>query len=335
MNRSFIKFTCGKIARNVKPHNFGETKIMNALWHDSSWDPSWDTWWHYKEGVIGGPSHWGQTTFMAIANDVWPACYQGKMQSPISISTKQLLYDPNLMPLKISGSDKQIDVEIVNTGQDLQVKIIDSSVAVVFSEGPLVYDYKFFGALIKFGSRSNRGSDHQVDGIAFPAELQMYAYNFILYQNFSTALSKPNGLAVVSAFFKIGDQSTADMEALLSTAEQVQLKGQSKKLHGLLFDAIIPSAMQYMTYQGSLPFPACYETVTWILLNQPILITETQLKALRQLRIAPFRGSGSMADNYRTVQKLNNRSVRTNIDFVESQPYCSMKAQRSYFASLP
>ncbi|CAH8583011.1 unnamed protein product [Schistosoma haematobium] len=311
--------------------SFTITRRMNALWHDGSWDPSWDTWWHYKEGVMGGPSHWGQTAFMAIANDVWPACYQGKMQSPISISTKHLLFDPNLVPLKISGSDKQIDVEVVNTGQDLQVKILDSIASIVFSEGPLVYNYKFFGALIKFGSRSDRGSDHQIDGIAFPAELQLYAFNFILYQNFSNALSKPNGLAVLSVLFKIGDQSSADLEALLSTAEQVQLKGQSKRLHGLLLDAVLPSTMQYITYQGSLPFPACYETATWILLNQPIVITETQLKSLRQLRIAPFRGSGSMADNYRTIQKLNNRSVRTNIDFRKSQPFCSIQAQRTYF----
>nr|CAH8853558.1 unnamed protein product [Trichobilharzia regenti] len=216
------------------------------------------------------PSHWGQTAFMAIANDVWPSCYHGKMQSPISISTKHLVFDSNLTPLKMSGSDKQ---------------------------------------------------------------LQLYAFNFVLYPNYSVALSKPNGLAVISVFFKIGDQSSADMAALLSTAEQVQLKGQLKRLNGLLLDAILPSILQYMTYQGSLPFPACYETVTWIVLNQPIIITETQLKSLRKLRIAPFHGSGSMADNYRTVQKLNNRSVRTNIDFEKTKPYCSVQSQRSYMAT--
>lgn len=53
--------------------------------------------------------------------------------------------------------------------------------------------------------------------------------------------------------------------------------GQFKKLHGLLLEGIIPSTVHYMTYQGSLPFPACYETVTWIILNQPVIITETQV----------------------------------------------------------
>ncbi|CAH8549981.1 unnamed protein product [Schistosoma mattheei] len=218
----------------------------------------------------------------------------------------------------------QIDVEIVNTGQDLQMKFLDSTTIIIFSEGPLVYDYKLFGAIIKFGSRSSRGSDHQIDGIAFPAELQLYAFNYILYPNFSVALSKPNGLAVLSIFCQVGVQSSADLEAIFSIADHVQLKGQFKKLHGLLLE-------------GSLPFPACYETVTWIILNQPVIITETQLKSLRQLRISSFRESGRMADNYRTIQKLNNRSVRTNIDFIQTltcfickQPYCSMQSRRSY-----
>ncbi|VDP36312.1 unnamed protein product [Schistosoma curassoni] len=212
----------------------------------------------------------------------------------------------------------QIDVEIVNTGQDLQMKFLDSTTIIIFSAGPLVYDYKLFGAIIKFGSRSSRGSDHQIDGIAFPAELQLYAFNYILYPNFSVALSKPNGLAVLSILCQVGVQSSADLEAIFSIADHVQLKGQFKKLHGLLLEGIIPSTVHYMTYQGSLPFPACYETVTWIILNQPVIITETQLKSLRQLRISSFRESGRMADNYRTIQKLNNRSVRTNIDFIQT-----------------
>ncbi|CAH8857114.1 unnamed protein product [Trichobilharzia szidati] len=310
--------------------SFTTLKRMNGLWHDSDLSPDSDAWWHYKEGVIGGPSHWGQTAFMAVANDVWPACYQGKMQSPVSISTEQILFDPNLTPLKILGADTQIDVEVVNTGQDLQVKVIDPTTSVIFSGGPLVYDYKFFGALIKFGSISNRGSDHQINGVAFPAELQLYAFNFDLYPNYSSALSKPNGLAAVSIFCKIGDRSTPGMAALLSATEHVQLKGQFKRLHGLLLNSILPSNFQYITYQGSLPFPACHETVTWILLNHPILITEEQLKSLRKLRIGPFRESGSMADNYRTIQSLNSRSLRTNIQFVDMQPYCSLQTRISY-----
>ncbi|KER30836.1 hypothetical protein T265_13084, partial [Opisthorchis viverrini] len=54
--------------------------------------------------------------------------------------------------------------------------------------------------------------------------------------------------------------------------------------------------------------------------EQPIVKlcnTSLQLKALRELRIAPFANSGRMSDNFRPTQSLNNRSVRTNIQFAE------------------
>uniref|UniRef100_A0A095B0H2 Carbonic anhydrase-related protein 10 n=1 Tax=Schistosoma haematobium TaxID=6185 RepID=A0A095B0H2_SCHHA len=87
--------------------NHSLCESLDALWQESSWDSTWDTWWHYKEGVIGGPSNWGQTALMAITSDIWSACYQGKMQSPINISTKHLVFDTNLEPIKILGLDKQ------------------------------------------------------------------------------------------------------------------------------------------------------------------------------------------------------------------------------------
>lgn len=67
--------------------------------------------------------------------------------------------------------DLQVDLEIHNTGQDIKVEFLDSSPPLILSGGPLSYDYRIFGALIKFGSDSTRGSDHQIDGFSFPAEV--------------------------------------------------------------------------------------------------------------------------------------------------------------------
>lgn len=48
---------------------------------------------------------------MAITSDIWSVCYQGKMQSPINISTKHLVFDTNLEPIKILGLDKQVSAQ--------------------------------------------------------------------------------------------------------------------------------------------------------------------------------------------------------------------------------
>ncbi|CAH8536247.1 unnamed protein product [Dicrocoelium dendriticum] len=307
---------------------------MASMWYETSWNSVWDTWWHYKEGVIGGPSHWGHTAYMAYAEDVWPACHRGKLQSPISVSLVNLTYDPTLGFLNIVGKDEQIDLEIINSGQDLRMEISHLSPTVMLTGGPLSYEYKIFGALLKFGAKSERGSDHLIDGVAFPAEFQFYAFNFVLYSNFSSAVSRPHGLAALSVFMQIGENPSEDLSALLTTAEEVQLKGQSRKLSGLVVSALLPSTKQYMTYEGSIPFPACHETVTWIILNQAITVTEEQLKALRELRITSIPESGRMADNFRQPQDLNGRSVRTNIFFAERDKFCSPHPRLSYTVAL-
>lgn len=42
---------------------------------------------------------------------------------------------------------------------------------------------------------------------------------------------------------------------------------------------IIPNSMQYITYDGSLTYPGCFETVTWVLINKPIYLGVNQVRA--------------------------------------------------------
>lgn len=41
---------------------------------------------------------------------------------------------------------------------------------------------------------------------------------------------------------------------------------------------LLPETDYYMTYDGSTTAPACYETVTWIIINKPIYITKQQVR---------------------------------------------------------
>lgn len=41
---------------------------------------------------------------------------------------------------------------------------------------------------------------------------------------------------------------------------------------------LLPDTDYYMTYDGSTTAPACYETVTWIIVNKPIYITKQQVR---------------------------------------------------------
>jgi len=47
--------------------------------------------------------------------------------------------------------------------------------------------------------------------------------------------------------------------------------------------SLLPDITNYITYEGSLTQPGCYETVTWIILNRPIIITQEQVSVRVEL----------------------------------------------------
>ncbi|KAK6976584.1 Carbonic anhydrase- protein 10, partial [Biomphalaria glabrata] len=48
------------------------------------------------------------------------------------------------------------------------------------------------------------------------------------------------------------------------------------QVRDLSMDHLLPKTTEYVTYDGSLTQPGCYETVTWILLNKPLRISKEQ-----------------------------------------------------------
>ena len=60
----------------------------------------------------------------------------------------------------------------MNTGHDVRFVLDDSSAHYVnISEGPLSYQYRVFEIIIHFGSKESVGSEHTLDGRAYPAEV--------------------------------------------------------------------------------------------------------------------------------------------------------------------
>ena len=92
--------------------------------------------------------------------------------------------------------------------------------------------------------------------------------------------------------------------------------GQSAPVQRLSLQALLPNTEHYMTYEGSTTMPACYETVSWVVINKPIYITKQQLYVLRKLMQGDEEyPKAPLGSNFRPPQPLHHRPVRTNIDF--------------------
>ncbi|KAI4555780.1 hypothetical protein MJT46_014403 [Ovis ammon polii x Ovis aries] len=148
--------------------------------------------------------------------------------------------------------------------------------------------------------------------------VQLIHYNHELYTNVTEAAKSPNGLVVVSIFIKVSDSSNPFLNRMLNrdTITRITYKNDAYLLQGLNIEELYPETSSFITYDGSMTIPPCYETAKWIIMNKPVYITRMQMHSLRLLsQNQPSQIFLSMSDNFRPVQSLNNRCIRTNINF--------------------
>uniref|UniRef100_H3A5V0 Carbonic anhydrase-related protein 11 n=1 Tax=Latimeria chalumnae TaxID=7897 RepID=H3A5V0_LATCH len=267
---------------------------------------------------VPGPPLWG------LVNSAWSLCSIGKRQSPINVNTSQVIYDPFLPPLRLSLSGKKINGTLHNTGRHVSLRP-DGNQMMNISGGPLLYNHRLEEIRLHFGSADEHGSEHLVNEKGFSAEVQMLHYNQELYNNVSEASRSPNGLAVISLFVKVGDSCNPFLSKILSreTMTQISFKGDAFPLPDMKLDTLFPETFGFLTYQGSMSTPPCYETVTWIIIDRPLTVTSVQMHSLRLLsQNLPSHIFHSMSDNSRPTQPLNNRNIRANLDFRKAGVKC-------------
>ncbi|GFT05501.1 carbonic anhydrase-related protein 10 [Nephila pilipes] len=258
------------------------------------------------------PDFWG------LLNLEWSLCSKGRRQSPVNIDPATLLFDPSLRNLHV---DKiRVNGVITNTGHGVIFRTFPATHSEILNitGGPLSYKYRFSEIHIHFARSDEKGSEHLISGYQFPAELQIYGYNSDLYQNITEAMSlqKNQGLVGISVLLQTGDLSNSELRILTSQLHKIIHRGQEAPLKYLSLRDLLPDTPHYMTYEGSTTMPGCYETVTWIVMNKPIYITKQQLFALRRLMQGDEKNpKAPLADNFRPTLELNQRSIRTNIDF--------------------
>ncbi|XP_053983700.1 carbonic anhydrase-related protein 10 isoform X1 [Hylaeus volcanicus] len=270
-------------------------------------EDSWATWWTYDG--ISGADFWG------LINPQWPLCNKGRRQSPINIEPDKLLFDRHLRPVSIDKHE--VSGNLYNTGQFLLFRANrDAKVRVNITGGPLAYHYQFEEIHIHYGLYDAHGSEHRINNYAFPAEIQVYGFNAELYHNMSEAQEKSQGLVAISIMVQIGETLHPELRTMTSAFGNLTYRGDVAEIGTLSLIKLLPNTKGYMTYEGSMTHPACWETAVWLILNKPIYITAQELYALRKLMQGPQKTpKAPLGNNSRPVQSLHFRTIRTNIDF--------------------
>lgn len=217
-------------------------------------------------GYVGqsGPDHWGD-----LSPD-FQVCRTGTAQSPIDIDQA---ITAELNPLEVYYSD--IPLHILNNGHTIQVNCTPGH--------QLQLDEQTFN-FVQF--HFHHPSEHKINGQSFDMELHL------------VHRSEAGKLSVVGILMKKGQHNPVfqpiwDAFPTTSGAEQI-VEGVTVSLEQLL-----PADRTYYRYHGSLTTPPCSEGVNWIVMRQPVELSQRQIQHFASL----------MSIDARPTQPLNDRFV--------------------------
>jgi carbonic anhydrase len=217
--------------------------------------------WSYEGST--GPDKWG-----ALA-DADKVCAVGNQQSPIDITTAIKADLPKIEIAWGGGVDS-----IVNNGHTIQLNVGEGSTLAVGGEKYRLVQFHF-----------HRPSEHKVDGKGFPMEVHF------------VHATASGALGVVGVLMTAGKPNAAfnKIVATMPTKEGPAVKADA----AINPNGLLPPGRGYYNYEGSLTTPPCAETVSWMLLTDPIEVAEADIAAFGKLYTM----------NARPPQKVNRRFV--------------------------
>jgi hypothetical protein len=155
-----------------------------------------------------------------------------------------------------------------------------------------------------WGATAQEGSEHHLEGVQHPAELQLFHWN-TKYSSYEEAVGQPDGLAAVSFFYQLSSTDNSNLSTLMSAVEDLDMTIGTEGLYmeqavtGLSLTQLLPEggvldSDNFYYYSGSLTQPGnatfggspdCTEPVLWINYERTIPISGSQLRTLRAFLI--------------------------------------------------
>ncbi|KAM4876454.1 carbonic anhydrase 9 [Thomomys bottae] len=258
--------------------------------------------WRYR-----GPVPWPQVS---------PAC-AGRFQSPVDIRPDLARYCRALPPLELLGFElpPRPELRLRNNGHTVQLSLPQG---LTMALGP-GREYRALQLHLHWGASHRPGSEHTVDGHRFPAEIHVVHLS-TAFSEFSEAVGRPGGLAVLAAFLQEGPEENSAYEQLLSHLEEIAEEGSEIMIPGLDVSSLLPSDLsRYFRYDGSLTTPPCAQGVIWTVFNQTVKLSAKQLHTL-SVSLWAFPDS-RLQMNFRATQPLNGRMIEASFPaIVDSSP---------------
>ncbi|WJX11643.1 carbonic anhydrase [Trifolium repens] len=231
----------------------------------------------YIKGSEKGPSHWGEI------KKEWAACKNGRLQSPIDLSSHRVKIVPKLGELK--KYYKPQNATIKNRGHDIEVKW-KGDAGEININGTKFHLHQ---------AHWHSPSEHTINGRRYELEVHLV--------HESAKVNGKSKIAVIGLFYKFGRPDR--LLTKLSKYIKSMVDTEAERSIGIIDPSEIKlGGKNYYRYMGSLTVPPCTEGVYWTINKKIRSVSRAQVKLLREAV------HDHAEQNARPIQLLNRREIQ-------------------------
>lgn len=258
--------------------------------------------WNHDPMSDSGPSHWGAVAhaFGTCGAEVDGQFGEvGRKQSPIALDSTATMRAP--LPSLIFDY-RPTEMEVENNGHVIEVPYDEGSFLRIINVPPLigvaslltqqVTPLEDVYQIVQF--HFHAPSEHTLDGKSYDMEMHIVHRNVL------------GDLAVVGVLLKAGTAPNRLIDDIMNHAPMTE--GSADAHTSVNVAHLLPASRRYFTYSGSLTTPPCSEGVRWIVMKDPVEVSESAIARLHSL-VSQFPGYEGFTDNNRPTAPLNGRTV--------------------------
>ncbi len=218
---------------------------------------------HWDYGNERGPGQWAEL------DNAYQACGNGKNQSPVNLHSSLETELPALTFNYKPGAEK-----VFNNGHTVEADYMPGSQLSLNGNRYTLRQFHFHSP-----------SENTLNGKHFPMEAHLVHSD------------AAGNLAVVAVMFNVGEANPV----LSQIWQQPLTNGEVSEMEtAVSASGLLPAQQDYYRYNGSLTTPPCTEGVRWLVMKQPMTLSEPQLESFKGMLNGP---------NNRPVQPLNARQI--------------------------